>query len=88
MADLAAKFAEHEITPKIIPNPPKNKLDVGLLLSYFLLTKILHLFTVTAQLRRYSARAWSDAEHAQLALRSQMGLQRRPRGDLLPSHDR
>lgn len=26
--DLAAKFAEHEITPNIIPNPPKFKLNV------------------------------------------------------------
>jgi len=29
MADLAAKFAEHEITPKIIPNAPKLKLDLN-----------------------------------------------------------
>lgn len=26
--DLAAKFAEHEITPNIIPNPPKQLLNV------------------------------------------------------------
>ncbi|CAB3409257.1 unnamed protein product [Caenorhabditis bovis] len=28
MADIAAAFAQHEITPKIIPNPPKQKLHL------------------------------------------------------------
>ena len=30
MGDLAAAFAQHEITPKIIPNPPKEQLSVSL----------------------------------------------------------
>jgi hypothetical protein len=39
-SDLAAKFAEQEIVPKIIPNAPKMKLEVTILL------RILSTFTL------------------------------------------
>ncbi|VDM79208.1 unnamed protein product [Strongylus vulgaris] len=44
MGDVAAAFAQHEITPKIIDNPPKQKLHVSSFLHLFALYCSLDAF--------------------------------------------
>lgn len=48
MADLAAKFAENEITPNIIANPPAKLLNVSYFGSAFFFSLSLLIYSRNA----------------------------------------